>query len=485
MKRREFLAATLALPQAGFAQSRRNVLLICVDDLRPWLGCYGEKWMVTPNIDGLAKEGRVFTRHYVQSAACGPSRCTMLTGRTWNNWDCWAETRKLTSEPAEPVSIAHLLRRSGYETVSIGKVSHQPSGTMDNEQRVHQVPFSWDRAYTPVGAWKTPWRAFFGYAGGEAYNTQSLPPAERDKPRLPMEFADVPDTGYPDGLTADAAVGELEKLSKSSKPFFLAAGFFKPHLPFTAPKKYWDLYPKGVPPGPSFGPAENTDPKISVHPSGELTGNHYWPAGRGVISDEDRKRLRHAYAACVSYSDAQVGKVLKAVDRLGLRDSTMVVLWADHGWHLGEHGLFGKGTNHEFAVRSPLIIRTPKQSKPGASSNALAESLDLYPTIAEYCGVRAPSGLQGTSLMPALKDASAPGKERAFSFFPRGKLMGRTVRSDKWRLVVWTDAEGGIVQRELYDHTVDPNETVNRAEQSPDVVATLMKDLPPVSVIRQ
>lgn len=484
MTRRDWLGLSAGTLVAA-APRRRNVLLICVDDLRPWLGCYGEKWMSTPNLDRLSRQGRRFTRHYVQSAVCGPSRCSMLTGRAWNDWDCWREARTLKEEPKEPVSIAHLLRRAGYETVSIGKVSHQPSGAMDNAQTVPQIPFSWDKVYAPVGAWKTPWRAFFGFAGGQAYNTASLPARERDNPRPPWEAAPVEDNGYPDGLIAEAAVSELERLSRAEKPFLLAAGFFKPHLPFTAPKRYWDLYPRGAPEPPSFGPAAGTDPAISLHPSSELTGNHYWPAGRGVVSPQDARTLRHAYAACVSYVDAQIGKVVQALDRQGLAGSTMVAVWSDHGWHLGEHQIFGKHTNHEVAVRSPLIIRLPGQRQPGAPATGLAETLDLYPTIAEYCGVSPPAGLQGRSLMPALLDPKTAGKPAAFSFFPRGRLMGRTLRTDRWRLVVWTAPDGEIVQRELYDHVKDPDETVNRAADAPDTVTRLMRQLPPVATIRQ
>lgn len=465
------------------AQQKPNVLLLCIDDLRPQLGCYGDKFMVTPHVDRLAGQGRLFNRHYVQSAVCGPSRCSLLTGKPYSTWDCWDQLRAKGSEPEYPASFAHLLRRNGYRTVCIGKVSHQPGGTMDNDQKVHQVPYSWDVAYAPVGAWRTPWRAFFGFAGGEAYNTQSLKKEERDAPRLPYEAADVDDEGYPDGLNAREAVRQLGELSRTKEPFLLAVGFYKPHLPFNAPKKYHDLYKEDLPAPKNPWPSRNTDPAISGHKSSELTGNHHWPSGRGVVTDEDARALRKAYAACVSYVDAQVGKVLDELKRLELDRNTVVILWSDHGWHLGEHGVFGKHTNYEVATRSPLIVRTPGMRYPGQRANGLTSTVDLYPTIAELCGVKAPADLSGRSLVAALRNPAAPGTQFAFSYHPRGPLMGRTVRTNEHRLVQWTNPEGATVQVELYDHGRDPEENDNVAGERPDVVKALLRLMPPRETI--
>jgi iduronate 2-sulfatase len=482
--RRGFLrtAALAATGRAAPAEPRRNVLLLCVDDLRPALGCYGDTVMHTPHIDRLAATGRVFTRHYVQCAVCGPSRGALLTGKPQASWDCWNALRR-QAEPAYPVSFAHLLRRSGYRTVAIGKVSHQPGGVMDNAQTVHQVPFSWDLSYAPVGEWRTPWRAFFGFSGAQAYNKQSLPPAERDEPRLPYEFADVPDTGYPDGLNAAAAVRQLNDLKQRHTHFLLAVGFYKPHLPFCAPKRYWDLYGRNAPLAPNPYPSRGTDPSISGHKSGELTGNYHWPSGAGNVGEGEARILRQGYRACVSYVDAQVGKVLDELARLELDRNTVVILWGDNGWHLGEHAVWGKHTNYEIATRTPLIVRVPGMPHPGTASRGLVETVDLYPSLAEMCGLECPRDLNGASLSPALWDPRHPGKPQAFSFFPRGKLMGRTIRTERYRLVRWTGPAGEVAQTELYDHARDPREDVNVAKQQPDVVKALVRRMPPLSII--
>ena len=295
-----------------------------------------------------------------------------------------------------PVSFAHLFRRHGYRTVSIGKVSHEPGGTMPPEYQVHQVPFSWDVATAPAGQWKNPWRAFFAYAGGAAYN-RVISWVKKEPPRLPLEAADVPDDGYPDALIAQAGIQQLRDLTSRGGPFLLAVGFFKPHLPHNAPKKYWDLYDAdeiGLASNPA--PPKGIDPAISLHQSYELTAHYHWPGGRGNISPDEANRQRHAYFACVSYVDAQIGKLLDEYRRLGLEENTVVVLWSDHGWHLGEHGIFCKATNFEVATRSPLLIRVPGMPQPGEPADGLVETVDLYPTLAELCNLSPPAGLAGT-----------------------------------------------------------------------------------------
>jgi len=456
-----------------------NVLLICVDDLRPELGCYGAEHIHSPSIDRLASQGRRFDRHYVQSAVCGPSRCSLLTGQRWWDWDCWRDARRQEEELRQPTSFAHHFRRNGYRTVSLGKVSHQPSGTMPPDYEVHQVPLSWDEAFCPNGHWKNPWHAFFAYAHGEAYN-KVIRWTRDEPPRLPLEGAEVDDLGYADGWIAQAAVEQLETLSKQKKPFLLAVGFFKPHLPHNAPKKYWELYERDKIELPECTqPPREVDPAISLHESFELTTHYDWPSGPGVISREQAKRQRHAYFACVSYVDAQIGKVLNAYRRLALEENTVVVLWGDHGWHLFDHGMFGKQTNFEVATRSPLIIRTPGMSRAGAATEALVETVDVYPTLVDLCGLPVVKGLAGASLVPMLADPEQAGKDVAYSFFSRNReLMGRTLRSDRWRLVQWRrEASGEQVQVELYDHQRDPHETRNVANEHPEVVARMLKRL--------
>jgi len=463
--------------RADTSPKRPNVLLICVDDLRPQLGCYGCGEMVTPNIDRLAEEGRAFTRHYVQIAVCGPSRCSLLTGRrVLQSWDCWAEDRKRTQEPENPVSIAHLFRRGGYRTVSIGKVSHEPGGTLPPQYTTHQIPFSWDLAMGPSGPWQDPWRAFFAYAHGRAYNA-IIRWVKNEPPRLPFEAADVSDEGYADGLIARLGVEQLRDLKSRGGPFFLAVGFFKPHLPHNAPKKYWDLYdPEKVALAPNPFPPKNVDPAISCYPSLELTTHYHWPHGARNVPPAQARNQRHAYFACVSYVDAQIGKVLDELRRLGLDRSTVVALWGDHGWHLGEHDMFGKCTNFEIATRSPLIVKVPEMPQPGKSADGLAETVDLYPTLAELAGLAAPEDLAGRSLGPMLDDPGAPGKPGAMSCFHRaGGFFGKTLRTDRYRIVEWIHKKTGeVAQIELYDHQTDPQENVNVAEEQPEVVKELL-----------
>ena len=470
-----------ASPEAGPARGspaasvRWNVLFIAVDDLRPCFGTYGGL-ALAPNLDRLASESRIFARHYVQSAVCGPSRCSLLTGKRINSWDCWKNQRRLGSPPAYPTSFAHLFRLNGYRTVCIGKISHEPGGVMDPEQKVHQVPFSWDLSYAPVGPWKTPWRAFFSYDNAKAYN--KVIRMDKDEPRLPYESADVADTGYADGLNAEEAVEQLKDLKARGAPFLLAVGFYKPHLPFNAPKRYWDLYNRGKilmaqnPQAP-----RGVDPAISIHNSFEVTTHYHWPSGAGQISEDEARILRHGYFASVSYVDAQVGKVLDEVKRLELERNTVVVLWSDHGWHLGEHGMFGKQTNFEIATRSPLFIKVPGMARRGVRAQGLVETVDLYPTLADLCGLEGPDDLAGTSMVPMIRDPKRSGKQFAFSFHGRGQLKGRTIRTDRYRLIYWTDKTGKAAQVELYDHEADPEENINVAADHSEIVAKLIKQI--------
>jgi len=496
--RREFLkslggwavsmAVTGVTAAAKMNDKRYNVLLICVDDLRPQLGCFGHREMISPNIDTLADKGRLFTRHYVQVAVCGPSRCSMLTGKRQGDWDCWRQLREQKIEPDRPVSLPHLFRKNGYRTVCIGKISHQPGGVL--EEKVHEVPFSWDLAYAPIGKWKTPWGAFFSYAKWPPVYGQTNVPnigstdvlitrknLAQFRGKWPAyEAADVSDTEYADGLNAAEAIKQLHELK--DQRFFLAVGFYKPHLPFNAPKKYWDLYdPEKIELAKNPFAPMNVNPEISMHPSLVLTTGFYWPSGRGKVTETEAKILRHGYFACVSYVDAQIGKVLHEVKRLGLDKNTVIVLWSDHGFHLGEHAMWGKATNFEVAVRSPLILKVPGMPKPGKRTHSLVETVDLYPTLVELCGLDAPDDLAGRSLVPMISDPDHPGNSCAYSFHPRGPLMGRTLRTERYRIVHWTNKQGKTVQVELYDHKIDPDENENIAGQRLELVKGLLDKL--------
>lgn len=449
---------------------RFNVLFIAVDDLRPQLGCYGHREMITPSIDRLAGEGRRFDHHYVQVPTCGASRCALLTGqypRKPSAYDNGAFQSLPQDQAERPISLPQLFRDNGYTTISIGKISHSPDGTAADG--TDELPFSWDEHGVPMGEWHDAWSAFFAYAGGKTRIIKETPVSER---------ADVSDDGYPDGLIADAAIAKLKTLNAQGRPFFLAVGFFKPHLPFCAPADYWDRYdPDKLPAPANSRPPKNVDPEISLHSSGEMRGQYTGFSEPGIVTDEEAKHLRHAYAACVSYCDAQIGRVLDELERLGLKDNTIVVLWGDHGWHLGELGVWGKHTLYDVALRSPLIIRTPQLPSPGKAAEGLVESVDIYPTLAELCGLKPPDNLSGRSLAPILEDPQSPGKPAVFGFWKGGR--GHAIRTPNCRLVEYTDGprRGRIVQTELYDLRLDPGETENIADRHPEIVKELTATL--------
>ncbi len=458
---------------------RPNVLLICVDDLRPCLDLDGDPIARTPNLDRLASEGRYFRRHYVQVAACGPSRCSLLTGRRiTGTWDVWNADRKLGQEPANPVSFAHHFRRHGYATVSIGKVSHEPGGTMPPRYEVHQIPFSWDEAFAPSARWKSPWHAFFAYSNGRAYN-RVIRWVKDAPPRLPFESAPVGDDGYADHYLAQSGIDKLERLAAGDEPFLLAVGFFKPHLPHNAPQKYWDMFPAdkvGMP--DNFHPPKGVDPSICIHKSPELTDHYHWPSGVGNVNEQEAVRQRRAYYAAVAYVDAQIGKLLDALRSHDCAENTIVVLWSDHGWQLGEHRMFSKHTNYEVATRSPLIVKVPGMKEPGKPADGIAEAVDVFPTLTDLCGLPRPKGLAGTTLRPMVERPDALGKQGAYSTAPGGKgHRGHTLRTQRYRLVRWTDRRGKVGMVELYDHATDPGENVNVAEKHPQVVAEMTAQL--------
>lgn len=451
-------------------QTPPNILFIAIDDLRPQLGAYGYPQMITPNLDRLADDGRLFLHHYTQVPTCGASRYALLTGRRPRGPEHLSNDvfKNLLSreEQERPESVAHLFRRNGYYTAAIGKISHYPDGRLytylGEGDGALEMPFSWDETWGPVGKWRTAWNAFFGYADGSNRNME--------RGGYPAyESAAVADTAYPDGVIAEQAIATLQKMK--DQPFFLAVGFFKPHLPFTAPQKYWDLYDRSeielsANPERPDGVAD-----AALHNSGEMFGNYAHPekGGLGIrIDDEQAGTLRHAYFASTSYVDAQVGKVLDELDRLGLRESTVVVVWGDHGWHLGDHTLWGKHSTFERALRSTLIIQAPEMNERGLPTNSIVESVDLYPTLADLAGLVPPDSLDGVSLRPLLQDPAASVKDAAYGYW-HGR---QTLRTDRYRITRFAD--GDVV---LFDHDTDPLETANIAAQLPDTVSALTNQM--------
>jgi arylsulfatase A-like enzyme len=296
---------------------------------------------------------------------------------------------------------------------------------------------------------------------------------------MPFECGEVDDDGYADYYLAQSAAEELKRLSAGDKPFLLAVGFYKPHLPHNSPKKYWDLFPAdriGMPENSS--PPKGVDESICIHKSVELTGHYHWPSGVGSVSEQEAIRQRHAYYAAVAYVDTQIGMLLDALRQLDCAGRTIVVLWSDHGWQLGEHRMFSKHSNYEVATNSPLIVRVPDMADPGALSDGLVEAIDLYPTLTDLCGLPTPSGLAGKSLRPMIENCRAPGKAGAYSTHGGGRgFRGHTLRTDRHRLVRWINGRGVVGLVELYDYQQDPGETVNIAADHPDLVEDLTKQL--------
>ena len=449
-----------------------NVLFVIVDDLRPALGCFGDERAITPNIDRLAADGMVFRRAYCQLASCGPSRATVLTGLRPESHG--VIRRSVTYRRLRPdlVALPELFRLSGYWTTALGKV-HDRMGALDDPRAWSEPPWRpsrWQRYY---GSEET--RSEVERIEEEAEAAEDPTEALRTK-HFATEAPDIDDGELGDGMIAAKAIEVLE--ANRDRPFFLAVGFLKPHLPFVAPKRYWDLFPEGaLAPDPQREPPRGA-PSFANPDSSELRAFGDVP-DEGPIPADVEARLVRGYYACASYVDAQVGRVLDALERLDLAQNTIVVLWGDHGWHLGDQGTWGKHTNYERATLSPIVVRVPGVEPRARSCDAIVELVDLYPTLAELCGLEAPADLEGTSLAPLLRDPDAPWKRAAFHVFPRdvpgeGSGLGSAVRTERWRLVEWTAEGSEFRARELYDYAGE-GERVNLAErpESAAVVAEL------------
>lgn len=440
-----------------------NVLLLCIDDLRPELGCYGQDHVVSPNIDRLARTGRLFRRHYVQAPTCGASRAALLTGRYGesHNYALFRRAERLATSPtAETSSLPAWFRTSGYTTAAIGKVSHHPGGRGGedwNDDEQPEMPASWDTHFMPTGDWQHPRGAMHGLANGE----QRTP----DRPMAVMQTEPGGDDLYPDGLIRKAAVAELARLAKSGgQPFFLAVGFIRPHLPFGVPESYRRLY-DGVELPPVVARNRPTH-RSTWHPSREF--HRYTHANKNIYTDLTfADEVRRHYLASVSYVDAQVGHVLNALDTLGLASDTIVVLWSDHGWHLGEHAVWGKHTLFEHSLRSPLILRPPGALSPGEPTDAIVESVDLFPTLCQLAGLDMPTFTDGRSLVPMVHQPANLGRP-AISYY--GDT--RTIRSDTHRLIVHDDG-----YQELYEHVEHNLEVDNLADAEPDIADELRAEL--------
>jgi arylsulfatase A-like enzyme len=444
-------------PVTGDTKKKQNVLFVAVDDLRPALGCAGDPHAKTPNIDKLAARGTVFTRAYCQQAVCSPSRSSLLTGRrpdTTKVYDLVTHFRKALPDI---VTLPQHFKNQGYYVHGIGKIYHG--------------------GYNDEASWSVPWEGTkgrnFGPNGQRVMSElrAKAKAAKEDETRirgLPFEAPDVADDYLNDGWTASRAIEILESRNDQQKPFFLAVGFVKPHLPFVAPKKYWDMYDPATLPVEENSDPPRDAPKFAPQFGGELRAYQGIPKSGAVPKDTARK-LVHGYYAAVSYMDAQLGRVLDTIHRLGRDKDTVVIMWGDHGWHLGDHGMWCKHTNYEKATRAALVMHVPGQRATGTRTEALVEFVDIYPTLADVCGLPMPAGVEGHSFAPLLDDAKKAWKRVAFSQYPRGgrdtgPLMGYAVCDGRYRYVEWRKRNTNeVVARELYDHQSDPNEDQNVA----------------------
>jgi len=483
---RSFLLAALLIGAVLFAgcaaaqlsgtprveSNRYNVLFIAVDDLRPELGCYGVDYVQTPHIDRLAQGGIVFNQHFVSVPTCGASRYALLTGRDPSNTGGMgngAFTGGRSALKAEQLpgaqTMPELFNRSGYRTVLIGKISH----TADGKNYAYngrgdgspELPHAWDDYATPYGPWERGWGIFFAYADGKHREDGQ---GHNDL----MQFTVENDNDLPDGLMADNAIAKLAELKQRGEPFYMGLGFFKPHLPFVAPRQDWEAVAKWDVPPPLF--PNGVESRYTNGGSGEFYRYRMdWEKSRPLALD-DAMQAKRGYLACVRYTDRQVGKVLDALDELGLAQNTIVVLWGDHGWFLGEGAQWGKHSTLETALRSPLIIRAPGSVKqPGTNTQAVASSIDIYPTLIDLCQPRftqTAEPLDGVSLLPVLAGEKDQVRDAAWSWWS-GAL---TARSATHRFIGKRSDDGKYADIELYDLRQPNGEWINVADDQPEVV---------------
>ena len=458
MKKLSLLVVVVLMASAGLVRaesSRPNVLFIAVDDLRPELACYGKQHIHSPSIDRLAASGVLFERAYCMVPTCGASRASLMTGirparNRFVTYQTWAE-----KDAPGITTLNTQFHTNGYFTRSLGKVFHHPT---DNAK-------GWSEP-----AWRpkdVPW-----YRRSENAKLHEQRQKQGSRTRGPAwESADVDDNAYADGVLAEQAIADLQRLRSGDEPFFLAVGFFKPHLPFIAPQKYWDLYDREQIRIPDNYHPPKDAPAESIHSSGELRAYAGIPA-KGPVSDETARNLIHGYYACVSYTDAQIGRLLDELDRLKLADNTVVVLWGDHGWNLGEHTLWCKHSCYETSMQIPLIVRAPGIDG-GQKRSGLIETIDLYPTLCELAGLPKPDHLQGQSFATLLRDPNADWKTAAVGRFGNGD----TIRTDGFRFTEYRDGKGKLTSRMLYDHKTDHGENANVAAAEKATAAELAEQL--------
>lgn len=471
----------LLLAQPLFAE-RPNVLLLLVDDLKPSMGCYGDPLAKTPNLDALAERGMRFDLAYCNQAVCAPSRFTLMLGSHSTSTGLYSLGSRLRSVLPDAVTMPQHFAKHGYRTESLGKIFHIGHGNQGDPDS-----FSVPHFKEKVIEYADPASKPDGKLTREEAMFQNVPAPPGGMNMLPrgaaFEAPDVDDEAYADGRVAAETIRRLQAATERDDPFFIAAGFARPHLPFSAPKKYWDWFDPADFELTEFPDLPTNAPGVAGKRGGEI--RNYFPVpdknDPAQITDKIARELIHGYYASTSYVDAQIGKVMDELDRLGLADNTIVVLWGDHGFHLGDLGIWTKHTNYEQANRIPILISAPGVTKPGSFTNQPAESVDIFPTVAELAGLPSPDGPQpidGVSLVPVLKDPAARVRYHAFHAYPKGKL-GRAIRTERYRLVEWKEpgADPKSAEIELYDYQDGNVETENVAVKMPEVVQELRAKL--------
>ncbi len=459
------------------SHSKKNILFIAVDDLKPSLGVYGDSFAKTPNIDELASLGTTFTNAHVQQAICAPSRVSLLTGLRPDLTEVWDLETQMRDRNPNILTLPQHFKNNGYKTVGMGKIFDNRSVDKGLDKPSWSVPYIRVNVDHPVhgnnitGFQSTENKEILSQLRDQAL-ADGIPNREmwqylRSKYKPSTESFDISDDGYFDGALALEAVNQINKLADKNEPFFIAVGFQKPHLPFVAPKKYWDMYDRSQVQLAGYQKWARGTVKLVYNNNGEMRSYTDIPESfdqNGLINIDKQRELIHGYYACVSYIDAQVGKILKAVKENNLLENTTIVLWGDHGWHLGDHGQWAKHSNFEQATRSPLIIVDPETKKNNFNSSP-TEFIDVFPTLVELSGLKSPDHLQGKSLVTLLNGKSKV-KDYAISQYPRGNVMGYALRNDRYRYVAWyknrySINEQDIIIKELYDYKSDPDETVN------------------------
>ncbi len=490
VKKIQYLLVALLFVNSITAQNEnKNILFIAVDDLKPLLSNYGHDEMITPNFDRLAKMGVTFTNAHVQQAVCGPSRASIMTGTTPDVTKVKDLHTDFRESNPDLISMPEYLISKGYESTGVGKIYHKGSSSPGHDGKTWSIPHALPTDYDP----KYGEPGLRNYQNPEAKATIKALLKEytesgkkggavkygQKKAKYSTDYADVSDEAYQDGVYAKESIKRMEMLAKQDKPFFLAVGFQRPHLPFAAPKKYWDLYDRKDINLADYRETGDGIPKIAFHNYGELRSYSDIPNKMEFgeqLPEEKQKELIHGYMACISYVDALLGKLLDAVESNGLTDNTVIVLWGDHGYHLGDHSIWCKHSNFEQATRIPLMFAGPGVSK-GIINDQPVELLDVFPTLFQLAGVVAPSQVEGVSLVPLLDDnhETILSKDFAISQYTRQtSVIGYSIRTDRYRYTEWHDnytslhpyEESNIIEYELYDYDKDPLETVNWIDDS-------------------